>query len=98
MDCLENEFIIKRKPQLNFAVFFMKEIAYKTHLFLLLMSSEVTALCSFGEGWYFLNNGLVTGKGIKYFENAAKEMGIFWGGDCFYPQKRRNIVPSSLFK
>lgn len=74
----------------------MKEIVYKTHLLLLLMRSKVTALCSLGSGFFFFNNRLVTGKGIKYFKNAAKEMGIFLG--CFYLQKRRKILPLSLFK
>lgn len=93
MDCLENELIIMKKPCCTFVLivflyFFIKGTVYKTHLFWLLMRSEITALCILGSGFcFFFNNRLVTGKGIKYFENAAKEMGIFYG--CFYLQKRK---------
>lgn len=38
----------------NFCAFLRKEIVYKTHLFLLLMRSEVIALCSLGGGGIFL--------------------------------------------
>jgi len=49
--------------------------------------------CSLGGGGVFLIL-----KGIKYFENTAKEMEkVFWEG-CFYLQKRRKMVPSSLFR
>lgn len=64
----------------------MKDTIYKTYLFLYLMRSEVTALCSL-ENVLFFNNRLVTGKGIKYFKDAAKEMGIFLGAIAFIYRK-----------
>lgn len=64
----------------------MKDTVYKTHLFLHLTRSEVTALCSL-ESVLFFNNRLVTGKGIKYFKDAAKEMGIFLGVIAFIYRK-----------
>lgn len=40
-----------------------------------------------------MNNRLVTGKGIKYFENAAKQMGIFLGVALFIYRKEERLCP-----
>lgn len=44
-------------------------------------------------GWCFFNTRLVTGKGIKYFENAAKEMKtIFCGGLLSSTEKKEDFA------